>query len=838
MTETMAKAHPHSTENEPVGDAVTEKTQATACADLPTRKTSRPFEPAVPDAARAATNNTLFQLLEFLAHSKQSSPTSLEPAWPALLDAYRDLDHYRHAYPLCLLRDEATGHGGEQSEVARSVSRIIDDVLAAADLEGDAAEHLKRDLYQLEAKIKSTVEPRTLGQRWQWAAESTLSDQHGNPEDQQRLSNNLDLARLQLEVDGDLLACGPNLPLTLCMAVYRSQWRRKCDSWSGQLQVLIRGLEDILQAEFDRSDAARTPEHLRDSVGTTDADDMDFERLSGIMSKARLGQPLPAERHARIEQILKTLKDARPLFGASAFATEASPQPPFSMQAVHNDCLEATTQQAHRMRIMAMVFRASEIAELELENRYRERLHDEYFANYDPTYLNEKQLALCPPVVLAIDADFAIQEQAGALMDLLVSGLPVKLVNQLDAHPHAPAAPWHSRVAGIALANNRTFVFQGTASDPTQLQQCFQLGLGYSGPAVFSVYTGAADSHSLLPAYLDCAAALECRAFPSYCYNPANGPTQAQRMHLLNNPGPELAWPMDQFEYDNCDNETRQLSLSFTLADYLACDRRFNEHFWAVPVALWHPNMMPLSAYLDTDQEQRESAIPFLSAVRPDGEMLRVIPDRTILEIQAGCADEWRALQEAGGIQNSHAQRLLAEQQGRLEGERDLAIEESRQQYEQQLDQDVGGLTREIVSRIASQLLTGASSVPAMAPTPMAAPEAARESAPAAAEAEPVTSEAESPANAPVETENFALDDPYIDTPLCTTCDDCTNMSPLVFAYDENKQAYIKDPVAGTFQELVLAAEKCPVKIIHPGKPSNPDEPDLEKWIERAGPFQ
>ena len=59
-----------------------------------------------------------------------------------------------------------------------------------------------------------------------------------------------------------------------------------------------------------------------------------------------------------------------------------------------------------------------------------------------------------------------------------------------------------------------------------------------------------------------------------------------------------------------------------------------------------------------------------------------------------------------------------------------------------------------------------------------------------------------------------------------------------MFAYNENKQAYIKDPDAGTFRELVEAAEACQVAVIHPGKPRNPDEPGLEELLERASAFQ
>ena len=79
--------------------------------------------------------------------------------------------------------------------------------------------------------------------------------------------------------------------------------------------------------------------------------------------------------------------------------------------------------------------------------------------------------------------------------------------------------------------------------------------------------------------------------------------------------------------------------------------------------------------------------------------------------------------------------------------------------------------------------------------------------------------------------------EPYIESARCTTCDECTRLNKRMFAYNEKKQAYIKDAKAGTFRELVQAAEKCPVKIIHPGTPLNPKEKNLKKWIKRAEPF-
>jgi len=58
-----------------------------------------------------------------------------------------------------------------------------------------------------------------------------------------------------------------------------------------------------------------------------------------------------------------------------------------------------------------------------------------------------------------------------------------------------------------------------------------------------------------------------------------------------------------------------------------------------------------------------------------------------------------------------------------------------------------------------------------------------------------------------------------------------------MFAYDGNKQAYIADLNAGTYRELVEAAESCQVAIIHPGKPRNPGEPGIAELLKRAEPF-
>ena len=107
---------------------------------------------------------------------------------------------------------------------------------------------------------------------------------------------------------------------------------------------------------------------------------------------------------------------------------------------------------------------------------------------------------------------------------------------------------------------------------------------------------------------------------------------------------------------------------------------------------------------------------------------------------------------------------------------------------------------------------------------------AAAAPAPAAAAAEPV-------AAAAADGDEPLVLEAYIDSARCTTCNECTNLNKKMFAYNADKQAYVKDAQAGTFQQLVLAAERCPVSIIHPGTPLNPKEKDLEKWVKRGAKF-
>ncbi len=183
-------------------------------------------------------------------------------------------------------------------------------------------------------------------------------------------------------------------------------------------------------------------------------------------------------------------------------------------------------------------------------------------------------------------------------------------------------------------------------------------------------------------------------------------------------------------------------------------------------------------------------------AVDENDRLHRVIVDAKLIQATRRCLLLWHRLQEHGGINNSHAEQALAREKA--------AWDAQKQQELDALKQATAGDGR---SRGGG---SGRGSGPAAVEAPAAAPEAA-------------------PAPSP--------DEAWIETSRCSSCNECQNINDRLFGYNENKQAYIKDINAGTYREMVEAAEACQVAIIHPGKPKNPNEPGLEELLERAKPF-
>ena len=803
------------------------------------------FEPARLAAAESAKSGdeadaSLRQLLTFFFNAPTAPASDAEAAVdlprPALLYQYRDLSRIRHDYPACLNQTRT-------DRAVRSLTAVIDELIATIADDSDAGQGMKRHIYRLEAEIRGLADnDHEAGflELWDRAAQYLISSAKLSSEKKTLLQDNLDAARRLLDTDYEIVACDADVPARLLSTTMLSHWQQRCTSWREQLDLLIQQLQDILSVDFDHSTQAKSPQHLREATST---DDIDFDALASILTTDHRASPLALNRSERIRMNLEILLRIKPLFNPAILSDAGESALPFSIRTIFNDCNTAVDEYKSRMRIMIEFFKAAAIAQLEVANRYREALHNELFNNFDIAQLSADELALCPPVLLGLTKDSLKQDNIAGLLEILASGLPIKILLVVDdlcqykqgLHQNSLLIDWPARLANMAMALNQVYVLQSPVCRLDFLHSGMLDGLDYAGAALFSVYAGNGENR-ILPAYLDAAAALESRAFPAYCFNPGKGQTQVQRMDVSANSEGDRDWPLESFRYRTADDKEATVELAFTLADFLLCDRRFASQFRCVTAPLWHENMLPLQDYLPLDAKAAQLRVPYLSTVDNDGQLGRVIMTQAIVELVRQCSSFWHSLQELGGINNSFALKLIAEEKDRLAAEMQKQVDAIEMKFSSQLDEDIGKLTGEIVQRIAAQLLQDSAAgmpapmrtvaAPLIKSTPIpTAPEAA------AVEAVPIVAEAED------EDEMGALDDPYIETPRCTSCDDCTKLNGQLFAYDENKQAIIKDATAGPYKDMVRAAELCPVKIIHPGKPKNPAEPGLEALLQRAAPF-
>lgn len=697
---------------------------------------------------------------------------------PAQFARCRDLSRLRHDFPIVLARS-ASGAGP-----VRSLSGIVDEVLRDVAPRGMEGERLRKHALRLEREIRARSiagATGTLSALWGEAAAKVGAPSKENAEEVLRYT------AAALKLDGEVIGCDAALPARFISHAWEEAHAARAQVFRRTVDALIVKLSDILRAAFIHSAAGQRPEALRASVASGRGDEFDFDVMSRLVGRRAPRDELPAARRERIDWALAVLRAQR--FYADPKAGSAPEAAPFAFR--FEDCASAAAAFRSRLPAVVETVKAIAVAELEADGRYDAAHHDAYFQGYGDHALMAEDLALFPDYLVCVVPGRNAAPENANLMETLSSGLPVKiLVESGDAIEEAPIGAGRfafgvrsSRLAMTATGLGGVFVLQAPSSNLYAVRERVAAGFAHRGPALFSVYAGAGEPAAGLPTYLTAAAAMPSRAFPTFSYDPHAGDNLAARFSFENNPQPEADWPLDPVEYSDEDLQRVTEGLAFTFADFALCDRRHAPHFARVPRERWNAFMRPVADWLALPAKEAAEYVPYVVAVDAGDRLHRLVVDARLMQAVQRCRLLWHRLQEQGGIHNSHAERLLAREKAAWE------------------------VSRKGEAGAAPAAITGATE--ATAPLAGAAPAAAR-----------------------------PADEPWIETARCPSCNECHLINDRMFPYNENKQAYIGDLKAGTYRQMVEAAETCQVAIIHPGKPWNPGEAGLEELIERARPFQ
>lgn len=706
---------------------------------------------------------------------------------PALMARYRDLTRLRYDFPL-LLVEPASG-GPFLLSLTGIVNRLARELAPA----GPSGEALRKHLLRVERDIRRAVAEGTSGLLSELWANASARIAAG---DDAGLQEVLLHAGEAIGVDGELVDCDADVAARVFTHAWRVVLREKLARGREDINGLIVRLNDILRADFVGSEAGRRPDALKASVGTGQQALFDFGAMAQVLGRGAPPRRLSAVRRERIERTLAILRSQRffppaaPLFAGTD---------PWEFQL--DSCRAVREAFAERLPAMAALVAAMSIAELEADGRYDEARHDEWFAGFDAGSLSPVDLEIFPDYLVRLRGRTPGATADDGLMELLSSGIPVKVLVETDdilvessiGRGHYASGGRGVQLASLAMGLNDVFVLQTASANLLQLRDCIRRGLSAPAPALFSVYTAGAAHADQLPCYLLSAAAMQSRAFPVFSYDPSAGPDLAARFSLENNPQPERDWPVTRFEYADAALQRNSDDLAFTLADFVMADARHAHHFARVPPQpAANDGMLPLAEWLGRPPGADDDRVPVILAVDGEDALQRLITDDHVVQAARRCQESWHRLQELGGVHSSHAERLLAR---------------AREDWEEQRRVEVEALAGTSPPVADHPDAITAASTPAVVPAP--------------------EEEADRPP-----------DQAWIETLRCSSCNECTQINDRMFAYDENQQAYIKDIAAGTFRELVDAAESCQLSIIHPGKPINPNEPGLEELLERAKSFQ
>jgi hypothetical protein len=704
---------------------------------------------------------------------------------PALFAGYRELTQLRYDFPVVLVANRS------DEGYVQSLSGVIDAALADA-ARGSDGERMRKHALRLEQDIRTLVAGGaggTLSALWDKAAVRLAKGTDKSSADSVKRT------RAAIRIDGELVDCDAALPARLLQHAWTAVQKQKAEAFRKDLDRLALKLTDILKADYERSEAGRSAKHLKASVGSGYVEAFDFDAMSRLLAKALPKEPFPESRRRRIRELLAVL-DAQPFFPAPASSAKKPAVKPLAFLFEH--CSDALAAFRERMPKLIELAKAVAIAELEIDGQYSESKHDALFEQFGANGLDPQDLAQFPDYLVCVNAGKLQADEHAQLMEILSSGLPIKVLLQIDDILEEPsgggslASATRSRqIANMAMGLNEVYVLQSASSNLFRFRERVLRGLTYRGPALFSVYSGAGAKASGLPAYLMSAAAMESRAFPAFTYDPSAGPNWASRFYLEANSQVELDWPVQGFAYEDEEHQRVSEELAFTLVDFIASDRRYARHLARVPREKWNGSMIPVDESLTRERKGLPDKVPSLLMVDADNVLQRVIVDERLIREARRCREMWHSLQELGGVHNSHAEKLLAREK--------KAWEERMQQ-----EAEAHAADAQAVAAAVAPVAAGAPATPAVA-----------------VEAEPERSP----------------DEAYIESARCSTCNECTTINNKMFAYDGNKQAYIADINAGTYAQLVEAAESCQVSVIHPGKPRNPNEPGLEELLKRAEPF-
>ncbi|MBT8089855.1 MAG: 2-oxoacid:acceptor oxidoreductase family protein [Gammaproteobacteria bacterium] len=653
--------------------------------------------------------------------------------------------------------------------------------------------------------------------------------------------------------DGSCLGCSEKTVVHLFVATVESLMQPRVKAHVAKLDDLIAKLKQHIKlklvGEIDVGDAAEMK-----AVLDGDSGELTLARIAESVERTHEAEPIDREWLKAVTDLVARLQDLRWRYEKGTTGSGRStmgflnatgctsvwgstfpfnPYPfPWANHLFQDPASMAMGVFEGHMAKMADGFKAVRMAEALLEGEYNADEQEERYRYFNWQDFTDEEYHLCPPVV-AVGGDGAMYDIGFQnLSRALMSGKPIKVLvvdTQVYSNTGGQActsgffgqisdmAQFGNAIKGkeevrkemglIAIAHRTTYFLQSTIAHANHMIEGFVEGLMSRRPALFNLYSSCQPEHGIGDdmSHHQAKLAVESRAYPLFRYNPDGGLTVGECLDLDGNPNPTLDWPVAKVDYVDDRGREQTMELPTTFVDFAVTESRFRKHFRKIPRDSWNEDMVQVGEYLALDEDDREGKVPFVWALDAKQKLSRLLVAQPMIESAEERRAFWIMLRDLGGAEDAAAEVDEVQIESRV-----------RQEVVQKLASGLMGLVSGSQALDMDAMLEAVSSTPAAGQKPQLA--AVETAAPAPA----------------VEGDYMA---PWIDTEECTACDECIDINPQIFAYNDDKKAVIKNPNGGPYRDLVKSAEKCTAEVIHPGLPRDRSEKDIDKWIKRGEKF-
>lgn len=584
-------------------------------------------------------------------------------------------------------------------------------------------------------------------------------------------------------------------------------------SFRPRIAALISALENIVAAHHLASPESRNTVSIEKNLGQLGSNLIDAQKLSSATSHVSSSLPIQDSRRVRIENALSDLRD---LLDAGLGQAEkihvltSQVKDQATDSAVISIHPEPVRQAKHvfdeAVAYTVRCLKAIRCAELEMSDGYKSE-HDARLASMTWSSCRAGERFLIPAVLVVASEAELRREQLGMFLECVAAGLPLRWLVRQSMDDKSVV---EGQDLGILAASHRTpYVCRTSLGRPEMIAQTTtQVALNLE-PVIWIV-AHAEHEHSDI-AFSMTEAAIWGRLTPLYTYDPSCGSDWASRLDISRNPVPELEWPL----IPNPAGESAPLTAADVLQSFRSGSQMLDPD--------WNEDLLVPVVHF----EEKARQIPYTWMVGPDRQRLRSVVTSDVIQIGTDRLHHWHQLQELTGYRNRHAQ--AAAERARTEARIEFAAQALELQAQIDAAEEIGA--RKAMTRLARVLLDVDLNEPVMF----------EKAKPLVTLQEPqqnvMDATAEQEEKAPLPAELELDDDAFIDTPLCTSCHECIGVNALMFQYDDNKQAYLADAAAGTYADLVKAAENVLPNAFTRAHLGRETKPQQKLWW-RAAPFR